>query len=721
VKTLLYFCQYFPFGQREPLAQTEVFQLAPHFEKILIIPFFREEGERPIPENAEVHWFEKSTRSWNAPKTCNTHQVSQNILKRIPEIGPLDQWNLEFVRKWRAARIHAERLMFDLDISSETILYSPWMNPWGATLSIVKEYLKELKVYPSVFFRANGADLYRERMTAVQRKFQAVTLELATRVFTVSNHGSEHLKHHYPRYSWKIETSYHGNIPLQLFYSPGNEKRWLSVSTLQPVKRLERILELLSKVTEPTVWTHLGGEGKALAALKKRCEALPPHITVDFRGRMRQGEILDVLQNEHFDLFLNVSDSEGLPLSAVEAAQAGIPLLLSDVGGSKEIPHAQVLPVSPFLPEVWLSKIHDLQNQPLQDRQLIQSGAQLRFGWKNYSEFAQKMLFDVQGTVVIMDDNLPGYSIAKALIDAGVAPSKITVIRKRIGRMKQLSIADFDASIAPKPWILFPLNEGHWEEAKKWKEREPDSIRLTFDPITRNDSLQKHLQREKVQKAGIPTVPFSLVQDFVWGTLPLPLVVKPSNKMEEGRKAERLILIHSLKDWEEQRHQFQPTDLVESWKKGAKVAAVVGFRGESEVEQFSAFRRRCYPDDYTVFSTVEVLENETLLQLSSQILEQIPVKGLFEIEFLETENGFEFLELNNRATTWIEAWRWTGKNVVFQTLLWSIGKPTNITAEKMGSGWLVHRKHEWLNLKHKPDQVRWLVSLYLKGKKAMWI
>jgi hypothetical protein len=200
-----------------------------------------------------------------------------------------------------------------------------------------------------------------------------------------------------------------------------------------------------------------------------------------------------------------------------------------------------------------------------------------------------------------------------------------------------------------------------------------------------------------------------------------PLVVKPSNKMEEDRKAERLVLIDSLKDWEEQRHQFQPTDLVESWKKGAKVAAVVGFRGEGEVEQFSAFRRRCYPDDYTVFSTVEVLENETLLQLSSQILEQIPVKGLFEIEFLETENGFEFLELNNRATTWIEAWRWAGKNVIFQSLLMSIGKPTDITAEKIGSGWLVHRKHEWLNLKHKPDQVQWLVSLYLKGKKAMWI
>ena len=721
MKTLYYFCQHFPFGQREPLAETEIFQLAPHFEQIIIIPFFQEEGERPIPPNAQVHWFEKSTRTWNSPKTCSTFQASQNILKRIPEIGPLDQWNPAFARKWRAARIHAERLMFDLNLSSETILYSPWMTPWGPTLSIIKEYLQELKVFPPLVFRANGADLYRERMTALQRKFQAVSLELATRVFPVSEHGSEHLKSHYPRYSWKIETAYHGGTPLNLFYSPGKEKRWLTVSTLQPVKRLERILELLSKVEEPTVWTHIGGEGQALAELKKRCKALPPHVTVDFRGRMRQREILDVLQNEHFDLFLNVSDSEGLPLSAVEAAQAGIPLLLSDVGGSKEIPNAQVLSVSPFLPDVWLSKIHELQNQPLENRHAIQMAAQHRFGLENYITFAQKLHFDFQGTVVIMDDNLPGFSIAKALIDAGVAPSQITVIRNRVGRMNQLSIADFDELLHPKPWILFPLNEKHWEEARKWKEKDPNAIRLTFDPQTANQSLFKHHQREKVKIAGIPTVPFQLVAEFNREDFSFPLVVKPSNKMAFGRSDERFYLLKNSVDWEENRNKFQETDLVEPWKEGAKVAAVVGFRGENGIEQFSAFRRRCYPDDYTVFSTVEVLENEEILQLSAQILEQLPVKGLFEIEFLETENGFEFLELNNRATTWIEAWRWAGKNVVFQSLLWALERPTTENTALSGSGCLVHRKHEYLNLKHKPDQLWWLFTLYLKGKKARWI
>lgn len=721
MKTLYYFCQYFPYGQREPLAETEIFQLAPHFQKIIIIPFFKEDGIRPIPPNAQVHWFEKSTRTWNSPKTCSTFQASQNILKRIPEIGPFDQWNPAFARKWRAARIHAERLMFDLNISSETILYSPWMTPWGPTLSIIKEHQQELKVFPTLFFRANGADLYRERMSALQRKFQAVSLELATRVFPVSEHGSEHLKTHYPRHSWKIETAYHGHPPIRGVFNVQPQKRWLTISTLQPVKRLERMFEILSKMNESIEWIHIGGEGNELSELKKRSELLPKNIKIDFRGRMPHFKIIELLQEESFDLFLNVSDSEGLPLSAVEAASAGIPLLLSDVGGSKEIPGSFVLPIQAFQAAEWVQVAKKLQHASIEERGENQKKVEEQFGLKNYSKFAKKITFAFEGTIVVMDDNLPGYSIAKSLIDAGVSHQQISVIRKRKGRMHDLSIADFNPELDPKPWILFPLNEKHWEDARIWKEKDPNAIRLTFDPQTRDFALHKHIQREKVDKAGIPTVPFQRVGNFNQGEFSLPWVVKPSNKMEKGRNIERFYLIKDAADWANLSVHFQPTDLVEEWKNKAKVAAVVGFNGENGMEQFSAFRRRCYPDHHTVFSSIEVIENKTLLDLSKEILKELPIKGLFEIEFLEAENGFQFLELNNRATTWIEAWRWAGINVVYQTFLWAIAEPTQMNGIANEGGWLVHRKNEWLNLRHKPDQFFWLIHLKSKGKKVLWI
>ncbi|MGZ5247769.1 MAG: glycosyltransferase, partial [Flavitalea sp.] len=38
-----------------------------------------------------------------------------------------------------------------------------------------------------------------------------------------------------------------------------------------------------------------------------------------------------------FDLFLNVSESEGVPVSIMEAMSAGLPVIATNVGGTREI------------------------------------------------------------------------------------------------------------------------------------------------------------------------------------------------------------------------------------------------------------------------------------------------------------------------------------------------------------------------------------------------
>ncbi|MEM6231177.1 glycosyltransferase [Shewanella scandinavica] len=49
------------------------------------------------------------------------------------------------------------------------------------------------------------------------------------------------------------------------------------------------------------------------------------------------GEISSFNNFVEFDLFVLASDSEGLPMSAIQAASVGVPLLLSDVGGCSEL------------------------------------------------------------------------------------------------------------------------------------------------------------------------------------------------------------------------------------------------------------------------------------------------------------------------------------------------------------------------------------------------
>lgn len=44
-----------------------------------------------------------------------------------------------------------------------------------------------------------------------------------------------------------------------------------------------------------------------------------------------------IYEKESFDLFVNVSSSEGIPVSIMEAMSFGIPCIATDVGGSGEI------------------------------------------------------------------------------------------------------------------------------------------------------------------------------------------------------------------------------------------------------------------------------------------------------------------------------------------------------------------------------------------------
>jgi glycosyltransferase involved in cell wall biosynthesis len=48
-------------------------------------------------------------------------------------------------------------------------------------------------------------------------------------------------------------------------------------------------------------------------------------------------EVLNYYRNNPVDLFINVSESEGIPVSIMEAISFGIPVIATNVGGTSEI------------------------------------------------------------------------------------------------------------------------------------------------------------------------------------------------------------------------------------------------------------------------------------------------------------------------------------------------------------------------------------------------
>ena len=58
---------------------------------------------------------------------------------------------------------------------------------------------------------------------------------------------------------------------------------------------------------------------------------------MDFLGALSNNNVLKFYAESNIDIFINVSSTEGLPVSIMEAQSFGIPSIATDVGGTREI------------------------------------------------------------------------------------------------------------------------------------------------------------------------------------------------------------------------------------------------------------------------------------------------------------------------------------------------------------------------------------------------
>lgn len=116
--------------------------------------------------------------------------------------------------------------------------------------------------------------------------------------------------------------------------------RILSCSSVVAVKRIEKIVDILSLVDKVEIkWTHIG-DGPLLqeiqTAAKNKLEN-KPKVKYEFLGHFENERVHKFYSEQPVDLFINVSDSEGLPVSIMESMSYGIPVIATDVGGTREI------------------------------------------------------------------------------------------------------------------------------------------------------------------------------------------------------------------------------------------------------------------------------------------------------------------------------------------------------------------------------------------------
>lgn len=302
---------------------------------------------------------------------------------------------------------------------------------WGDKSVMILPELKKAFPEARAVVRFHGADLYEEVPGMIPfRKRIFPCIDLAV---TISEEGRKYL---YSRYSsfcpknvvvshlgvkdYKFNYMFESSSPespyqpfaAQEITSEESVFRLVSCSDLIPLKRVGLVMDALELISsdELTVfgydrieWTHIG-EGEMFHPLRSRAASYMQkpehsHFSFAFKGAMRHQEVMRLYKENRYDLFILLSENEGIPVSIMEALSFEMPVLASSVGGVPEIVGDDcgvLLPASPSPFEV-KAAILSFMAKDRKDIESMRKSARTDYEtrWdsdKNYSSFAAMLL-----------------------------------------------------------------------------------------------------------------------------------------------------------------------------------------------------------------------------------------------------------------------------------------------------------------------------------------
>ena len=341
-KVLYYFTASFPYGLGETWKLNELNVLVNEFDEIHVVPLYHHgnlDNPKKLPNKIIVHQplmgvSIKQFKPWVILKIFDIHffyYLSDFFSKKV-------YLNKKRYIKWMITILRIKQLLkhpLIKKLIAEDFPQTYFYFFWGIGTADMVPFLNK-NLTKKIMVRMHRFDLF-ENEVGNYIPFRAKLIEHSTLIAPSSKAGENHLKLLYPNYSNKI------NVKMLGVKSFGKSKqlhdgvlRIVTVSYLAPVKRLSILANALKYFHDPIEWTHLG-DGPLRSEIEDIVKTLPTNVKVNLMGMVESTKVQEILVNQPFHLFLNISESEGVPFSIMEALATGIPVMATDVGGTAEI------------------------------------------------------------------------------------------------------------------------------------------------------------------------------------------------------------------------------------------------------------------------------------------------------------------------------------------------------------------------------------------------
>ncbi len=347
-KQLIYLssCAIHPNGEGDPFMKMEQPWLVHHFDDVWMVAY---QGTAQLTEHTDQGY------SLQRPpmaglcawwKAIFSKDVWQEIRRLFRQKGfrPVDALKiLLFAVRGEKMHLFTERLLKQYGTEDIT-LYSCWMSfdGYAAALSARK--------HPEVRFvvRGHAFDIDVERNAVNPYLMKQAIADEADGVYLISQTAMEqyssYMQGRIPAEKLHVLAfGSAGSAPETILPAPFHQEgvlRIVSCAKVIPIKQVHVLVEALAQWEgAPVHWTHIG-DGEDFDEVRKLAEELLDHkenVIVRWLGSLSAGEVLTLYENEPFDVFINTSRKEGVPVSIMEAMRCGVPAIAPRVGGLPEL------------------------------------------------------------------------------------------------------------------------------------------------------------------------------------------------------------------------------------------------------------------------------------------------------------------------------------------------------------------------------------------------
>lgn len=337
-------CIFLPGDVAGSFVVNELEYLKEAFDEVFVLGFIEQEGS--FRETIKRYGFRGQLIK--NPKLKLTKQLQWNNLSYVKEEkeGPLKAGNPNFkcyLKRWMYLQMYGAYLISATPVIEREIdnfegdvyLYSFWLSRPAYVASAFSGKVKQC------VSRAHGYDLYLYRNATNYLPFRKYIKEHLNKIYFISENGRSYFRKHFQD-SDKCEyaLSSLGTFDKGMVEKNEESLSIVSCSSVIELKRLDLIIEVIKYLQDNIKgkirWTHLG-DGPLMDDMKKKAVELLEKDSFTFLGNVPNDKVISTYQEVGANFFINMSDTEGVPVSIMEAMSAGLYIIGRRVGGVPEI------------------------------------------------------------------------------------------------------------------------------------------------------------------------------------------------------------------------------------------------------------------------------------------------------------------------------------------------------------------------------------------------